>query len=234
MPAQIGVVEALRDWGLTVHLVPGHITRGSQDFNPRGHVCHHDVIPDQPGKQDHVPGIIINGRPDLDGPLANFWLEVDGDVHVVALGRANHAGVGSWRGLSQNSQVWGTEANNMGTPATPWPDEQLEAWYKLCKATCQFSDFEPAMVCGHKEWAPGRKSDPHSLNMDTFRNNVRNATKGDDELSAEEAKMIKDAIVNQSNQQEATMRAQGEKTRQEMKDQTDRLIAAFTASNEPG
>jgi len=53
-------------------------------------------------------------------------------------------------------------------------------------------------------------------------------------LSAEEAKMIKEAIVNQSNQQEATMRAQGEKTRQEMKDQTDRLIAALTASNESG
>jgi len=232
MPAQLHVVEALRDWGLKTVLVPGHITRGDSDFNPRGVVCHHDAGGNPPGVHDRVPSVIINGRPDLAGPLAQFWLETDGDVHVVALGRANHAGAGSWRGLSQNSQVWGIEANNTGF--APWPDEQLEAWYKLCAALCDFSDFEPAMVCGHKEWAPGRKPDPHTLNMDTFRNNVRNATKGDDELSAEEAKMIKDAIVNQSNQQEATMRAQGEKTRQEMKDQTDRLIAAFTASNEPG
>jgi N-acetyl-anhydromuramyl-L-alanine amidase AmpD len=190
-------------------------------------VCHHDAGGNPPGSGDQVPPVIIHGRPDLDGPLAQVWLEVDGDCHVVAAGRANHAGAGNWRGLTSNSQVWGIEANNTGF--APWPDEQLEAWYKLCAALGQFSGFSPGMVCGHKEWAPGRKPDPHSLDMDAFRRKVATATKGDDFLSAEEVRQLQETIVNQSNQQEATMRNQGEKTRDAFKEQVDRLIAAIRA-----
>lgn len=227
MPLQVGILPALRDWGLTVHETAGWRTRGSSDFAPQGHVIHHDVIPDQPGRQDHVPGIIIGGRSDLPGPLANFWLEVDGDVHLVAAGKANHAGVGGWRGLTENRQVWGTEANNMGTPATPWPDVQLEAWYRLCAATCEFSGFSPVMVCGHKEWAPTRKTDPHSINMAGFRTRVAGATKGDDFLSAEDVRALQETIVRQSDQQEAIIRNQHEKDREQMKEQADRIIAAL-------
>jgi hypothetical protein len=233
MPRQPGIKAALLDWGLTVREVPGWQTRGSTDFNPRGHVCHHDVIGDQAGNHDRVPPIIIEGRPDLDGPLANFWLERDGDVHLVAAGRANHAGTGGWRGLSGNSSVWGTEANSLGVPTDPWPEVQLEAWYKLCAATCDFSGFSPVMVCGHKEWAPTRKTDPHSIQMAGFRTKVAAATKGDDSLSAEDVRALQETMVKQSNQQEAILRAQGDKTREtirdELKQQTDRLIAALAA-----
>lgn len=240
MPAQIGVVDALHDWGLNVILVPGHVTRGDSNFDPHGCVCHHDAGGNPPGVHDRVPSVIINGRSDLAGPLAQFWLETDGDVHVVALGRANHAGAGGWRGLTQNSQVWGIEANNTGF--APWPDEQLEAWYKLCAALCDFSNFPPAMVCGHKEWAPGRKPDPHTLNMDAFRRNVINATKGDDFLSAAEVNQLQETIVTQSDQVELTIRNVGTKDRAQMKKQadrviaenkknTDRLIAALTANS---
>jgi hypothetical protein len=34
------------------------------------------------------------------------------------------------------------------------------------------------MVAGHKEWAPVRKPDPHSLDMDQFRDWVRQARSG--------------------------------------------------------
>jgi hypothetical protein len=172
MGYQVGILPVLLDWGLVVHEVPGWRTRGSSDFDPRGHVIHHDVVPDQSGDSDRIPGIIVAGRSDLPGPLANFWLERDGDVHLCAAGRANHAGEGGWNGLSGNSTVWGTEANNLGTPADPWPDEQLAAWYRLCAATCEFSGFAPAMVAAHREWAPGRKIDPHTLDMDAFRRSV--------------------------------------------------------------
>jgi hypothetical protein len=196
MPFQTGIAVALRDWGLTVREARDWRTRGSSDFQPRGHVCHHDVIGDQAGTHDQVPGIIIHGRPDLPGPLANFWLERDGDVHLVAAGRANHAGEGGWRNLTGNSSVWGTEANNLGTPTDPWPDTQLDAWYRLCAATCEFSGFDPSMVCGHKEWAPDRKVDPHSLDMARFRADVARAEKGDG-LTVADISAITDAIVAQ-------------------------------------
>lgn len=199
MPHQVGIHAALRDWGLTVVEVDGWRTRGSSDFNPHGHVCHHDVIP----PATSTPGIIINGRSGLPGPLANFWLERNGRVHLVAAGRANHAGLGGWRGLVGNSTVWGTEANNLGTPATPWPDAQLDAWDRLCAATCEFSGFPPANVCGHKEWAPTRKIDPHTLNMTAFRGRV--AAQEKDGLTVADITEIRDAIVNQGNLTRATI-----------------------------
>lgn len=177
MPYQPGIRTALKDWGLTVVEVAGWETRGDPYFQPHGHVLHHDVIADQPGTSDRVPSLIVVGRSDLPGPLCNFWLERDGNVHLVAAGEANHAGEGGWRGLSGNHSVWGTEMNNLGTPADPWPDAQLEAMVRLAAATAEFSGFDASYVCGHKEWAPDRKIDPHSIDMGTFRGRVAAARK---------------------------------------------------------
>lgn len=174
------LVECLKDYGLVVHVVPGCETAGSSDFDPKGHLLHHDAGSDPLGTHDDMPGYIRTGRPDLAGPLANFWLETDGDVHICALGKANHGGLGVWLGLNENAELWGTEMNNRGTPATPWPQVQLDASYRLCKATCDFSGFTPAFVAGHKEYAlpHGRKPDPHSINMADYRRKVAAATKG--------------------------------------------------------
>lgn len=176
MGYQTGILPVLQDWGLEVVEVPGWRTRGSSSFDPHGHVLHHDVI----GPTSTVPGMIVNGRPDLAGPLCNFWLDRGGRVHLVAAGRANHAGEGSWRGLSGNSSVWGTEMNNLGTPSDPWPDAQLDAMVRLAAATADYSGFDASMVCGHKEWAPTRKIDPHSINMAQFRIRVKNAAPSGD------------------------------------------------------
>ena len=154
MGYQTGVVEALRDHGLTVGFVPGWETRGSSSFYPRGHVVHHDAG----GHWSTPPGILTAGRSDLPGPLCNFALGRDGKVWMVAAGRANHAGTGGWRGLSGNSSVWGTEANNRGTGET-WPQVQIDAYVRLCAATCEFSGFGAEMVCRHAEWT-SRKIDP--------------------------------------------------------------------------
>lgn len=189
MPYQPGIRTALKDWGLTVVEVAGWETRGDPYFQPHGHVLHHDVIADQPGNNDRVPSLIVVGRSDLPGPLCNFWLERDGNVHLVAAGEANHAGQGGWRGLSGNHSVWGTEMNNLGTPADPWPDAQLEAMVRLAAATAEFSGFDASFVCGHKEWAPTRKIDPHSIDMGAFRGRVAAAVKSTNP-SPEEGPMI--------------------------------------------
>lgn len=153
MGYQTGVVEALHDHGLTVGFVPGWETRGSSSFNPKGHVVHHDAG----NNWTTPPGILIAGRSDLPGPLCNFALGRDGKVWMVAAGRANHAGTGSWRGLVGNSSVWGTEANNRGTGEV-WPDVQIDAYARLCAATCDYSGFSAEMVCRHAEWT-SRKID---------------------------------------------------------------------------
>lgn len=178
MGYQTGIKPVLLDWGLNVREVSGWQIRGSSDFNPRGHVCHHDAIV---ANWTTPPDILIHGRsgPDpVPGPLCNFGLQSNGTVWLIAAGRANHAGEGSWQGLSGNSTVWGTEANNAGDGLDAWSDAQLEAYYKLCAATCEFSGFSPEKVCGHKEWTR-RKIDPAGIDMNHFRMKVRSATKED-------------------------------------------------------
>lgn len=232
MPYQTGVLEALKDWGLTVHEVPGWKTAGSSLFTPKGHVCHHDVIADQPGDNDRMPSIIRDGRSDLPGPLANFWLEVDGDVHLCSAGKANHAGAGGWHGLNENAEVWGTEANNGGTPATPWPDEQLDAWYRLCAATCEFSGFDSSMVCGHKEWAtpPGRKSDPHTLNMDMFRRQV--AAQDKEGLTVADIEALRTTIIRQHQKDRAQQAALAKAEKRVEAKEVDRIVAAIEADDD--
>jgi hypothetical protein len=157
MGYQVGIEPMLRKWGLVVRTVSGWETRGSSSFEPRGHVCHHDAIPT---RWTSPPSILINGRSDLAGPLCNFALQSDGTVWLVAAGRANHAGEGGWGGLSGNSLVWGTEAQNAGTGAQMWPRAQVDAYARLCAATAEYSGFKQDHVCFHKEWAAGRKIDP--------------------------------------------------------------------------
>ena len=154
MSRHTGVVEALRDHGLTLGFCPGWETRGSSTFWPQGHVCHHDAIA---SRWSTPPGLLISGRPDLAGPLCNTALEADGTVWLVAAGRANHAGTGSWRGLVGNSTVWGTEAQNAGTGQV-WPDAQIDAYVRLSAALAEYFGFTAEMVCRHAEWT-SRKID---------------------------------------------------------------------------
>lgn len=155
MSRHTGVVEALRDHGLNLGFCPGWETRGSSTFWPQGHVCHHDAIA---SRWATPPGLLISGRPDLAGPLCNTALEADGTVWLVAAGRANHAGTGSWRGLVGNSTVWGTEAQNAGT-GQEWPDAQIDSYVRLSAALGEYFGFSAEMVCRHAEWT-SRKIDP--------------------------------------------------------------------------
>lgn len=169
MAYQTGIADACRAAGLSVVTYSGWTTRGNESFNPRGVVAHHT------GPWSTVSGMVrlcIEGRSDLPGPLANVVLDPDGVCHVIAAGRANHAGAGGWKGLSGNSSVFGIEAIHNGSSGTPWPWKQLDAYHRLCAALCRLRSIPADMVCGHKEWAPTRKIDPVRLNMDGFRANV--------------------------------------------------------------
>lgn len=196
MPRALWIAERCRSFGLKTVEVDGWRTRGSETFAPRGVVAHHTA-----GGNGEIPSlrVLIHGRSDLPGPLCNVGLGRSGTVYVVAAGRANHAGVGGWKGLKGNSSVLGIEAENRGTAADPWPGEQLRAYHRLCAAliTGPGVGAAVALVCGHKEWAPSRKVDPHSLDMDAFRTAVKAIVDGEEDVmnAAQEAKL--DALVKE-------------------------------------
>lgn len=157
--------------GLAVRTVGGWETRGNDSwplrFNPQGVVWHHTAT--GPGLSTAgLITLIVHGRADLPGPLAQLVLERDGTFYVVASGKANHAGRGGWMGLSSNYQVMGIEPANNGQ-GEDWPQVQLDAYQRGTKAIIDKLGISEAWICGHKEWAPTRKIDPYGLAMNIQR-----------------------------------------------------------------
>lgn len=170
--------EILRKHGLKVRQTSGWQSRGrppsTGDFNPVGVLCHHTAT-SKATPVSAVLRLLINGRPDLPGPLCQFGLDRDGTVWIVAAGRANHAGVakshGSVAAGDGNELYYGIEAFNDGR-GEKWPKAQMEA-YVLLAAVLQyeFTKNSARAVSGHKETSVTGKVDP-TFNMDTFRYQV--------------------------------------------------------------
>jgi hypothetical protein len=169
MGYQTGLANACRRRGLVVEEYKGWTTRGSSSFNPKGGVCHWTAGPCGATGRPSL-NTVVNGRSDLDGPLANVYLDRAGIAVVVAAGKANHAGDGGWRGLVGNSKVFGTEAECCHEG--DWTDAQRVAYPKINAAYCDLGAFGPEMICGHNEWAPGRKRDIEDWPMALMRQQV--------------------------------------------------------------
>ena len=197
MPRQLWIADKLRQYGLTVVEQPGWQTRGSTSFNPRGLVNHHTAS--RRGADTPSLRVVINGRSDLPGPLCHVLLARSGTCHVIAAGRANHAGRGWWKGLTGNSSVLGIEAENDGI-GEPWPTAQLNAFILASAALLDGIGADTEMLCGHKEWAPGRKIDPTGIEMDQFRRQVDDArTTGGTPMSDRSAE-IREAQIKLTNE----------------------------------
>lgn len=165
MPTQPAIAQALRDVGLTVVETPGWLTRGASRFAPIGLLVHHT------GPYSSIKSMVallIKGRADLPGPLCQIGLDQHGTCHIIAAGRGNHAGEGSWLGRTGNVYFAGIEAFHPGD-ASPWPPAQLDAYHRAAAALCRLWGFRSEMVAGHKEYAPRRKIDPKGIDMPTFR-----------------------------------------------------------------
>lgn len=174
--------EVLTRAGLKISEVEGWQNRGRGDMGRVfGVICHHTAGP----RTLNMPSLktLINGRggsKPLPGPLAQLGLARDGTYFIIAAGRANHAGTGSFRDpatgrllANGNSNFIGIEAENTGLPNdSPWPAVQVEAYQRgvaaILKHVRQTSDF----CLGHKEWAGPRKPDPAGFDMADFRGRV--------------------------------------------------------------
>jgi hypothetical protein len=170
----IWLPEVLTRAGLKVALVDGWETRGIGDVGRTlGVLCHHTV-----GRRSgNMPSlnVLINGRPGLSGPLSQLGLGRDGTYYIIAAGRAQHAGKGTWMGVSGgNTHFIGIEAENTGgTDDLPWPAVQMDAYHRGVAAILKHAGLGPERCAGHKEFAlpAGRKPDP-SFDMVAFRTSV--------------------------------------------------------------
>lgn len=166
MGRQLWIADALANAGLLVVERPGWKTRGKAQFDPRGVVCHHTASNARAGDAPSLT-TVVNGRPDLPGPLCHVLIARSGACHVIASGKANHAGEGHWRTLSGNSSVFGIEAENDGV-GEPWSPHLVDVFERCAAALAQGCKATSSMVCGHKEWTT-RKIDPAGIDMDWFR-----------------------------------------------------------------
>jgi peptidoglycan hydrolase-like protein with peptidoglycan-binding domain len=163
----------LRNAGLKIAPVDGWESRGRAEMGQVvGVICHHTGG----GPTGNMPSlrVLIEGRSDLPGPLAQLGLGRDGTYYVIAAGRCNHAGAGIWQGFSNgNGNFIGIEAEHTGRPADPWPAVQIDAYQRGVAAILRHVGRGPEFCAGHKEYAKpaGRKPDP-SFDMNVFRSGV--------------------------------------------------------------
>jgi hypothetical protein len=169
----IWLAPVLRASGCTVVEIAGWQSRGRAEMGPvKGCLCHHTAG----SRKGNAPSLnlIINGRPDLPGPLSHLHLARDGTFTAIAAGRCNHAGAGEWHGVTTgNSNFIGIEAENAGDGTDPWPAVQVEAYARGVAAILTHVGAPAIMCAGHKEYArpEGRKIDP-SFDMVAFRQKV--------------------------------------------------------------
>jgi hypothetical protein len=150
-------------WGVRVLESPGWATRGrSSLLTPAWVIAHHTAA------SVDVTNLLINGRPDVSGPLCNWALLKDGTWVLIASGRANHAGVAS----VSSSQSLGIEATGpvpvtaRGVSAFP----NYQSYLKLLAAHCLHFGWSTDRIKAHKEIAQpaGRKIDV-AVPMDEMR-----------------------------------------------------------------
>lgn len=185
--------QVLRDAGLVVNEVPGWQNRGHGDEGKvLGILCHHTCGPLHGDLPDL--NVLVDGRPDLGGPLCNLGLGRNGAYWMVAAGKGWHAGRGSWQGVTDgNAHLIGIEAENTGESVGPradhWPDVQMNAYYRGCAAILKHIVAPPIMCAGHKEFAlpRGRKDDPN-FDMFAFRVQVAKYMNLPQESAAPEVK----------------------------------------------
>lgn len=175
--------QILRSHGLKVVEVPGWqnriATASSSSFAPVGVLVHHTAT----GPKTSVAAVLrllIEGRPDLSGPLCQLGLGRDGTVYIIARGRANHAGearaAGTVSGGDGNKLYIGIEAFNDGV-GEDWSQLMYLAYAKLCAVLCvEITKNSHKTVNGHKETSVTGKIDP-TFNMDTFRLKVEDYIK---------------------------------------------------------
>lgn len=204
-------VAALRKWGVRFREYPGWRTRGRPGgfADVRGLMIHHTGSNSQ--SNDYLHFLFVRGRPEdgIPGPLCHAATDMDGDLHLGAVGRANHAGRGSAAtlnrvtaqnysgysrelvpgadGVDGNAHYYGNEVRYDGARAMT--AAQYRTAVRHAAAICDFHGWTALSVIGHREHTR-RKADPGRCPMNRFRTDLaavlRAGPDGDDMANADE------------------------------------------------
>lgn len=191
------IIDRLRANGITVREWSGWQTRSNgQTASYVGGLVHHTATP-----YGSAPAILINGRPDLSGPLANFAGNDDGSITVLAAGPANHAGASGGRSMGPlpvtgafNSRVLGLEIVYPGDQ--PMRSAQYHAatvWARIVADVVGFGDIE--RVRAHAETSITGKWDPgfapaRTIDMVAFRRDAATVLTQEADMTPDEHNVL--------------------------------------------
>ena len=182
---EMWLADALRAEGCRVAEYQGWKSRGRPTstgaFNPYGVTLHHTGTTTSASNPCPTLGTCVNGRADLPGPLAHVVIGYDGTCHVIAAGRANHAGTsigpGPFPAGDGNAMTVGFEIDYSGSQ--PVSASQGEATLRAATAVLRHYGRSAAYCIGHKEssdsgkWDPGRNGSGSPLyDMNAVRSQV--------------------------------------------------------------
>lgn len=170
------LLPVLRAAGVQVVEYPGWKSRTRPGkWLPRAVMWHHDAS--GVGPSPAMPHYIAEtGRPpEVPAPLAQCWVDTMGRWHLLAAGRANHAGDGGpWGVIPEdggNTYSIGVETDH--TIGEPWYRMQLDGLERGTAAILGHLGAQPnRALVAHREYAPGRKFDPAGLDMAYERDRV--------------------------------------------------------------
>jgi hypothetical protein len=188
------MVAQMKKWNVPYKEYAGWRTRRRPGAftDIRGVIIHHTGS--DAGQSDgYLDFLFKTGRPEsgIPGPLCHVATDMDGDLHLGAIGRANHAGKGSSSTLAKvttenypgyaaeiragsdntdgNAHFYGNEVRYDG--GQPMTAKQYDAAVRWAAAICDFYGWSALSVIGHREWTT-RKPDPGNCPMNKFRADV--------------------------------------------------------------
>lgn len=186
----------LRAAGVTVHEMPGWRERGNGYVSSYvGGLVHHTATAfgkALPGSS--IGKLLVDGRPDLKGPLCNYAGNDDGSVTIIAAHPANHAGASGGRSMGPlpttklfNAKVLGLEIVYPGTQ--PMRSAQYRTaliWARIVADVVGAGAIE--RVRAHAETSITGKWDPgdapgHTIDMAAFRRAARTALQEADDMN---------------------------------------------------
>jgi hypothetical protein len=143
--------------------------------------------------------VVYDGNSALPGPRAHVYINKLGEALMCSAGRANHAGGGDPRVLTEvmnesygtrptpteyhdgsagaadgNDPFYGFECENLGDGKDPWPRVQYVAMVKATVAILRHYGWTEKSAIGHLEWS-NWKVDPRGFSMVQFRADVKAA-----------------------------------------------------------
>jgi|GEM_PF-3586136 len=145
-------------------------------FEPIGVLWHHTAASTSSPSNPH-PGlnVVINGRPDLPGPLAQALVDYNGVFHVISAGRCNHAGASRGSGPipsgDGNTMLVGWEIDYNGV-SQEMSAAQYTASVKATAAVLRKLGRDAGFVRGHRETSTSGKIDPSFIDLDRMRADV--------------------------------------------------------------